>query len=131
MTLTADVMYVNDIKFLTTRSQRIRLLTAEFIPTRTAAQLSSSVKKKINLYAKAGFVVNVVLMDQEFDKIASKIPLEEANTAATREHVAEIERAIQIIKERCRGILSTLPFKYLPRKIVIHLVYFAVLWLNA
>ena len=94
VTLTADVMHVNGIKFLTTRSRQIRLLTAEFIPTRTAAQLSSSVKKIINLYAKAGFTVNVVLMDQEFDKIAGKIPLAEANTAAAREHDAKIERAI-------------------------------------
>ena len=40
VTLTADVMFVNDNKFLVTRFRRIRLLTAEYIPTRTAAQLS-------------------------------------------------------------------------------------------
>ena len=66
VTLTADMMYVDGNKFLTTRSRQIRLLTAEFIPTRTAAQLSSAVRKIVKLYAKAGFTVNVVLMDQEF-----------------------------------------------------------------
>ena len=131
VTLTADVMFVNGNAFLVTRSRRIRLLTAEYIPARTAGQLSSSVKKIVNLYARAGFTVDVVLMDQEFDKIVDEILLAEVNTTAAREHVAEIERAIRVIKERCRGILSTLPFKYLPRRVLIHLVYFAILWLNA
>ena len=110
----ADVMFVNGNKFLVTRSRRIRLLTAEYIPTRTAAQLSSSIEKIVNLYARAGFTVNVVLMDQEFDKFVDEILLAEVNTTAVREHVAEIERAIRVIKERSRGILSTLPFKCLP-----------------
>ena len=56
VTLTADVMYVSGNKFLTTRSRRIRLLTAEVIPTRTVAQLSRSGRKIVNLYAKAGLL---------------------------------------------------------------------------
>ena len=72
----------------------------------------------MNLYARAGFTVDVVLMDQEFDKIVDEILLAEVNTTAAREHVAEIERAIRVIKERCRGILSTLPFKYLPQRVL-------------
>ena len=60
VTLTADVMFVNGNKFLVTLSRRIRLFTAEFILTSTAAQLSSSIKKIVNLYARAGFVVNAI-----------------------------------------------------------------------
>ena len=42
VTLTADVMFVNGIQFLTTLSRKIRLRTAGFLPSRTASQLSKS-----------------------------------------------------------------------------------------
>ena len=54
------------------------------------------------------------------------------NTAAPREHLPEIERAIREIKNRCRAILSTLPsYDYYHRQIIIHLVYFVVRMINA
>jgi hypothetical protein len=36
-----------------------------------------------------------------------------------------------LIKEQGRGILNTLPFKKMPRLMLIELVYHVVLWLNA
>ena len=70
----------------------------------------------MNLYARSGFTVNVVVMDQEFDNIVDEILLlAEVNTAVAREHVAEIERAIHIIKKGVAGFfplcchLSTYP----------------------
>ena len=42
------------------------------------------------MYAHGGFIVNIILMDQEFDKLESKLDLVEINTAAAREHVGEI-----------------------------------------
>ena len=77
VTLTADVMFVNGNKFLVTLSRRIRLFTAEFILTSTAAQLSSSIKKIVNLYARAGFVVNPFLLTKKFDKYGTKVPFKE------------------------------------------------------
>ena len=50
---------------------------------------------------------------------------------AANEHVGEVERRIRIIKERARGILATLPFKKLPRFMIIHLVHFVTMWLNS
>jgi len=70
-------------------------------------------------------------MDQEFDKVENEIGLVEVNTSAAREHVGEIERMIRVIKERARGISATLPYSYLPRQMVIHLIYFVVLCLNS
>ncbi len=55
----------------------------------------------------------------------------EINTTAAREHVGKIERFIRTIKERSRALMSDLPYMPLPRQVVIHLVYFAVLWLNS
>ena len=69
-------------------------------------------------------------MDQEFDKIVDEVPKLEINTTAAREHVGEIERAIRTVKEQSRAVVSYQPYAILHKLIVIHLVYFSVLWLN-
>ena len=61
----ADVMFVNGLPFLTTLSRTIRLRTSEYLPTRTAPQLGSSLMKIVRLYARGGFVVKVIFMDKE------------------------------------------------------------------
>ncbi len=38
---------------------------------------------------------------------------------------------IWTIKERTRELLATLPFKHIPQRMKIELIYFIVLWLNA
>ena len=45
--------------------------------------------KIFNWYACGRFVVNVVLMDQKFDKIVDEVPNLEFNTTAAIEHVGE------------------------------------------
>jgi hypothetical protein len=55
----------------------------------------------------------------------------EINTTAARKHVGKIEPFIRTIKERSSALMSDLPYTPLPRQVVIHLVYFAVLWLNS
>ena len=99
MTLAADVMFVNSVPFLVTISRRIRLRTSEYLPSRTGPILGHSLKKVLNVYARGGFMVNVILMDQEFDKVAPDMDCALVNTTAAREHVAEIEREIRTIKE--------------------------------
>ena len=39
-----------------------------------AKHLGSSITKVVNLYARGGFVIIIVLMDQEFDKIVNEVP---------------------------------------------------------
>ena len=76
--------------------------------------------------------MQTILMDMEFDSTEEMLVGEVVvNTAAAREHVAEIERAIQTIKERVQAICSTLPFSRLHKLILTNVLYFAVLWLNA
>ena len=67
-------MFVNGMPFLITLYRRITMLTVEHIPSRTDKQLGSSLTKMVHLYARGGFVVSVVLMDQEFDKIVNDVP---------------------------------------------------------
>ena len=82
-------------------------------------------------YARGGFVVNLMLMDQDFEKIKDVLPLVEVNTTAAREHVPEIERHIRTIKERVRATTSLFPFNPVPKMVLIQPVYTISLWLNA
>ncbi len=70
-------------------------------------------------------------MDNKFEKLQNLVPVLAVNTTAAKEHVPEVERKIRLIKERGRDILNTLPFKRMPRLMLIKLVYHVVLWLNA
>ena len=90
----------------------------------TAKQLSKSLKKIVQLYACGGFITRVTLMDMEFEKVKDELGLIDVNTTAVREHVAEIEQGIRLLKERSQCVVKSLPFQYLPKQIVIHMVYF-------
>ena len=94
VTLTVFVMFVNGVQFLTTLSRKIKLRTVEHIQTRAAVSLSNALTKILKLYARGGFVVNLIMMDGEFAKLESSFDLVEINTTAAREHVGEIERSI-------------------------------------
>ena len=81
-------------------------------------------------YARGGFVVNLMLMDMEFDKIKDVLPMIVVNTTAAREHVPEIERQIRTIKERVRSVTSDFPFNPVPVLVLVQTVYTIFLWLN-
>ena len=124
-------MFVNKIPFLVSSARGLNLITAEFLPTRTAKTLADRIRQIVEMYARGGFRVGTILMDNEFEKLKPLVPALSINTTAANEHVPEIERRIRLIKERGRGILNTLPFKKMPRVILIELIYHVVLWLNA
>ena len=96
-------MFVNGIEFLVTLSRDIILYTCEHIPTRTAKQLSKSLRRIVNIYARGGFSICIIMMDREFEKIKEVEGMEllDINTTAARDHVREIERGIQYLKQRC------------------------------
>jgi hypothetical protein len=131
VTITADVMFVGGIPFLVTYSRGIKFRTAEFVVKRTAKLLAKSLTKVLMLYARGGFIVNLALMDKEFDAVKEYVPFLEVNTTAAREHVGEIERSIRTVKERTRCATSEFPFQSIPTKVLIYTVYNVCMWLNA
>ena len=56
LTLRAYVMFVNCLPFFIMLSRKIKMFTAEYIPTQTSAQLSSILNKIVKLYSRNGFV---------------------------------------------------------------------------
>ena len=83
VTLTADVMFVNGVAFLTTLSRKIRLFTIEHVPSHTAKQLSSSLNKIVQLYAMGGLIIHAILMNMEFEKVQDELDLVQVDTTAT------------------------------------------------
>ena len=130
VTLTADVMFVNGVPFLVSSSKNINLTTIEHVPSRTADKLGFLLHRIMKVYARAGFTVRTILMDNEFEKVKDYVHQATLNTTAAAEHVGDIERRIRVVKERCRGIICTLPYTSMPRIMLIHLLHHVVLWLN-
>eukprot|EP00978_Attheya_sp_CCMP212_P001005 scaffold2069_cov43-Attheya_sp.AAC.3 len=74
-----------------------------------------------------------MLMDGQFDHLRADLAdmQIELNTVSENEHVPEIERHIQTNKEQTRCIYNMLPFKRMPVKMIIEMVYHRTFWLNS
>ena len=132
ITIAGDVFFVNKIPFFATISCHLKFTTVQSLQNRTHVQLTECVKTVKHMYANRGFKVNTALMDGEFEPLRDNMTELDVglNTTAANEHVPEIERHTKTIKERTHAGRSTLPFKFIPKLMMIHLVYNAVLWLN-
>ena len=124
-------MFVNGLPFLVTSLQGLSLVTIEHLPSRTAKRLTYTLERVFKIYGTAGFVVQTAMMDMEFKKLKTLMPHVALNTTAAQEHVGEIERKIRVIKERVRGWFNTLPYKKLPKCMVIELLHFCVMWMDS
>ena len=82
------------------------------------------------MYAKVFFIVQLALMDKEFDKVEDLVGLLETNTTAAREHVGKTEREIRLIKKRTRCITTRFPYHWIPTMVIIHTIYGVCMWLN-
>jgi hypothetical protein len=131
VTIVADVMFMNGLPFLVTFLRGLSLVTIEHLQLRTAKRLVNTLERVFRIYATAGFVIQTALMDMEFEKLRTMMPHVALNTTAAREHVGEVERKIRVIKERARGTFNTLPYKKLPKLMVIELLHFCIMWMNS
>ncbi len=118
-------MFVNELPFLTSSLQGISLVTIKHLPSQTAKCLVHTLKQVLRIYGSTGFVVQTAMMDMEFEKLKNLLPHVALNTTAAKKHVCEIEQKIRVIKERARGTINTLPYKKLPKLMVIELLHFA------
>jgi hypothetical protein len=107
-------MFVNGVLFLVSSSRNINLTIIEHVPSRTADTLGFLLHRIINVFAQAGFTVQTILMDNEFEKVWDHIHVATLNTTAAAELVGNIESRTRVIKEWCRGISCMLPYTSLP-----------------
>jgi hypothetical protein len=69
VTLSADIMFVNGVLFLVLLSRNINLTTIEYVPHCTASKLGLLLHRIITIYARAGFTIQTILLDNKFDKV--------------------------------------------------------------
>ena len=69
VTLAVDVMFVPGVPFFVTYSKKIKFLTVEYLPRRTAKQLANAPRKVVFLYARGVFDVRHAVRDMEFEKV--------------------------------------------------------------
>ena len=117
VTISIDIMYVNRIPFMATISRNIKFTTVEAIQNRTKAQLVQLIKNVFPIYTQRGLQVNNALLDDEFVPLCTDLLTLgiNPNFATRNDHVPKIERQHRMIKERARACRHALPFKVLPR----------------
>jgi hypothetical protein len=124
-------MFVNGLPFLVTSSRGISLVPIEHLPSITVKRLVHTLERLFRMYGSTGFVVQTTMMDMELEKLKNLLPHIALNTTTAREHVGEIEQNIRIIETTARGTFNTLPYKKLPRLMVIELLHFCMMWMNS
>ena len=132
--LCIDVMFVNGMPFLTSISKNIKYRMAMWLPTRTVNDITSLVESLLKLYQAASFRVAEVSGDQEFKPVLKALQEDgwsfKTNLASAQEHVPEAERNNRVLKERIRATYHGVPYKALPRAVLVYLVMEAAAKLN-
>ena len=130
--LTADVMFVNGLPFLLIRLQGVKLIMIDYLPRHTSKIIGEKLKHILHFNNRAGSIVQMALMDKEFDAVKDQCTYLLINTTAAKEHMPEIECTVQTVKDQAWGIYNTIPFPNgIPKLIMIALLHFIILWLNA
>ena len=131
--IVADLMFVNTIPFIITLGKRIKFTTVSNLPNRKATTLLANLKAVRNVYKHRGSSVTKMFMDNEFEVLENSLKEININlnTAAAKEYVPEIERMIRVVKERARSYWNTLPFQTMPDIMIVELINYVVMWLNA
>jgi hypothetical protein len=133
VTVCGDIMYVNKLMFFVTISRDIKFSTAELIKDNKSNTLLNAMKQVINIYKMRGFKVTDCLLDGQFECLSNQLAGlgVRVNITSRNEHVPEIERHIRTVKERARAVLTTLPFKKIPSRMLAELIYSCTFWLNS
>ena len=130
--LSVDVLHVNQIPFLVSVSKNIHYGTIKALDSMKIPIMEDEIKCVNRMYEVRGFHVKYILVDIQFKAIKDRGQLTACvNVVAKGEHVPEIEHFNRVIKERTRCYYAMLPFKTLPRIMIIHLLVTVMFYINA
>ena len=119
--LCIDIMFVNEMPFLSTISRAIYYRTAQSLPTRTHRDIYKALDEVIRIYEPAQFRISKLVCDGEFrpmfDPVKDELDVTMEYTPAEA-HVPQAERNNRTLKERIRATFHRLPYKALPKIIM-------------
>jgi hypothetical protein len=131
---TADLFFVNKIPFFLTLSRKMGFTAINHLAARTVPQIFMLFKEIYQYYLQCGFHITMVNADGEFAPLKALIESLPGglmvNLASPNEHVPEIKRRIQVVKEWSRAACHSLPFQRIPKLLMIHIVLNTVKMLN-
>ncbi|VEU34053.1 unnamed protein product [Pseudo-nitzschia multistriata] len=129
-----DIMTVNGIQFFHSISRHLRFRTSRAVTNVKQSTLLHCVESLIGQYKSRGFTVTQVSGDNQFqclrDDLLRLSPPVEMRCVAAGQHEPTIERSNRTLKENVRCYVNHLPFKKLPKRCLIELIYAATYWLN-
>ena len=101
--LSVDVMFLNDVPFLTSISEHMHYGIAKPADNLKCMSLESQLKMILRSYAVRGFRVVMIAVDLQFQSLKDRNRVGAPfNVHSTEEHVHNIERWHRTVKERCR-----------------------------
>ena len=126
--LAIDVFFLENEAFLHCVDRTIKGKTA--VPLRTTkkakgADLLEALKKVVRFYNKADVTIKMIHADNEFRAIEEEMEDDfdvEFNFAAPYEHVPDIKQENRTIQESFRAEYHRLPFKVLPKQMILALI---------
>ena len=132
VTLSTDVMKVNNIPFFMTISRHIKFGSAGKLDALDNKTIISHFKVVLGVYATRGFPVTIILADNQFESMRGDLATLGViiNVVSCDEHVPEIKGYNRTIKERVQAAYNVLPFKHVPPVFIVKLVYAQVFWQN-
>ena len=127
------IMFVNRIAFAVSISHAFKVNTTEAIANWESQTVLAAIKNIAGVYAQQGFTITSILSDSKFEPLCGTLSMLGIilNTAARDEHMPKIKQHIQTLKEQCCAIYNSLPFKTLPIRMMVELVYSMTFWLHA
>ena len=131
--LAIDIMHVNQIPFLITASRHIHYHTASVLPSMNGGIIVSALCVLYKFYQKCNFQITEVLADCQFAVCQHNLAALQMNLnyMSKDQHIPEVERLTQTIKEQCRCSFHTTLFKKLLRGLTIGLLKNVMFYLNA
>jgi hypothetical protein len=125
-------MFVNKIPFFVTISCYLKFGSVEMIQNKQPKTILTALTQVRRAYMRRGFNITTILMDYEFEPLCGDLAAMQItlNTVINDEHVPDIERHIRTLKERTRCIYNTLPFRWMPARMIIEMVKASNFWLN-
>ena len=131
VTLCIDFFFVNGVTVFHSISRKLGYRTVSFPTNRTAGSILSELQDIYRIYNARGFKIIEIHADNEFKKIEKNILPIRLRTVGVDEHVPEVERSIQTLKNESRSVCHAMPYKCIPRIMIRELVKQGNEFLNA
>jgi hypothetical protein len=134
--LSIDVMHVNGINFLISFSKHIGMIQSYCIRKKNKQTYLDGILAMLRIYQSCHLLrVLAIEADGAFEAIRQELqdePYQVAlSTCDADRHVETIERQTRFIKERIRSVRMLLPYKKLPKRFLIELVYHVTMLMNS